>query len=355
MTTIDGVESFALQPRRGLPGDETICPRLRRRPGRRPAGLAVRKARWRRPARRSLSGAWPPASIWRSATSPSMPGKTATKAGILAFVLSVEGKTGNGVHLYDPETGVLRVLDSSSSIYSGLSLAQGRCRPGRFPGENRRKERRPDPGRLDLDGNRPAKEKALDLRSDGGRPFPAGQRTVDFRRLSWSKPGDVLFFGHREMGGKSGSGGGEGRRRPAFGRRGRGLDRRSLARQRRLRHALAEDPGRIRPPAQHAGRFPPPEREARSARPGSSQRRGDADSRRESSPSRPNGRRTPSTGRSAGRTPTSTSSMSRPGSGRRSARPSTTPISRRAPSGKYLLFIQDDHYWTVDPATRARS
>ena len=40
---------------------------------------------------------------------------------LLAVTISAAGKTGNGLQLFDPATGVLRVLDSSPSIYSGLS------------------------------------------------------------------------------------------------------------------------------------------------------------------------------------------------------------------------------------------
>jgi hypothetical protein len=40
---------------------------------------------------------------------------------LLAMIISAEGKTGNGVHLYDPQTGVLRVLDSSATVYTDLA------------------------------------------------------------------------------------------------------------------------------------------------------------------------------------------------------------------------------------------
>ncbi|PYS59482.1 MAG: S9 family peptidase, partial [Acidobacteria bacterium] len=43
------------------------------------------------------------------------------KGKLLAITISAEDKTGNGVQLFDPETGALRVLDSSSSIYNGLA------------------------------------------------------------------------------------------------------------------------------------------------------------------------------------------------------------------------------------------
>ena len=40
---------------------------------------------------------------------------------LLAMIISAAGKTGNGVHLYDAATGMLRVLDSSASIYTDLA------------------------------------------------------------------------------------------------------------------------------------------------------------------------------------------------------------------------------------------
>ena len=40
---------------------------------------------------------------------------------LLALAISAEDKTGNGVQLFDPESGSLRVLDSSSSSYTGLA------------------------------------------------------------------------------------------------------------------------------------------------------------------------------------------------------------------------------------------
>ena len=40
---------------------------------------------------------------------------------LLAIAISVEDKTGNGVQLFDPRAGALRVLDSSSAVYQGLT------------------------------------------------------------------------------------------------------------------------------------------------------------------------------------------------------------------------------------------
>ena len=43
------------------------------------------------------------------------------KGALLALAIGADDKTGNGVQLYDPETGSLRVLDSATAIYSGLT------------------------------------------------------------------------------------------------------------------------------------------------------------------------------------------------------------------------------------------
>ena len=69
----------------------------------------------------------------------------------LAFVVSADGKTGNGVYLFDPASGRLRVLDSAPSSYSGLSwrkdaddLVVLRSRMDPSP-------RRPNTGRVGVD------------------------------------------------------------------------------------------------------------------------------------------------------------------------------------------------------------
>ena len=50
--------------------------------------------------------------------------QTDERTHLLALAISAEGKSGNGVHLFDPKTTVLRVLDSSAANYLGLSWRQ---------------------------------------------------------------------------------------------------------------------------------------------------------------------------------------------------------------------------------------
>ena len=40
---------------------------------------------------------------------------------LLAMTINAEDKTGNGIQIFDVHTGAVRVLDSSASVYSGLS------------------------------------------------------------------------------------------------------------------------------------------------------------------------------------------------------------------------------------------
>ena len=58
-------------------------------------------------------------------------------------------------------------------------------------------------------------------------------------------------------------------------------------------------------------------------------------------------------GRSAGRRPISTSSISRPARARSSKDRVDDGYAQVSPTGKYVLFLRDDHYWTIDLASRS--
>ncbi len=116
------------------------------------------------------------------------------KGRLLAFAINADDKTGNGVHLYDPASGSLRVLDSSAAVYTALvwrkdadDLAVLRAKSD---------DRRDGSTFAVLAwkgvsaGSTP---RVLDPTSQSG--FPAGMRTVHFRRPSWSEDGTVVFFG----------------------------------------------------------------------------------------------------------------------------------------------------------------
>ena len=118
----------------------------------------------------------------------------ADRTHLLALAVSAEGKAGNGIQLFDPATGLLRVLDSSAAIYS--SLAWRKNAPDLAVFKAKDDDRRDGPTHLILAWTGLGgveRERAYDPTADKG--FPAGLRTVPFRPLSWSEDGRTLFFG----------------------------------------------------------------------------------------------------------------------------------------------------------------
>ena len=118
----------------------------------------------------------------------------APKSHLLAMIISAEGKAGNGVHLFDPASGVLRVLDSSPAVYT--DLAWRKDAPDLAVLRAKADEKK--------DGSTYAvlawcglgmneRPRIYDPAADAA--FPAGMRTVSFRRLSWSEEGRTLFLG----------------------------------------------------------------------------------------------------------------------------------------------------------------
>ncbi|HEY7183591.1 MAG TPA: prolyl oligopeptidase family serine peptidase [Blastocatellia bacterium] len=114
---------------------------------------------------------------------------------LLAMTISAEDKTGNGVQLFDPETNALRSLDSAPATYSGLTwrkdsddLAVLRAKTN---------ERREGPTQIAMAWKRLSEgaeaKRTYDPTAD--TKFPAGMRTVAFRRPSWSQDGDIVFLG----------------------------------------------------------------------------------------------------------------------------------------------------------------
>ncbi|HSC29185.1 MAG TPA: prolyl oligopeptidase family serine peptidase [Vicinamibacterales bacterium] len=113
---------------------------------------------------------------------------------LLALVIGAPDKTGNGVQLHDPRSGTVRVLDSAAETYSGLAwrkeaddLAVLRTRSD---------EGREGPTHVALAWRDVASSQAASTYDPTvEKDFPAGMRTVAFRRPSWSEDGKVVFLG----------------------------------------------------------------------------------------------------------------------------------------------------------------
>jgi dipeptidyl aminopeptidase/acylaminoacyl peptidase len=118
----------------------------------------------------------------------------AESAHLIAFAISAAGKTGNGIQLFDPATGVLRVLDSSSSVYSSLSWRKDSADLAALRAKTDDTKDGPTFTILAwTDAGRSSKLRTYDPMADRG--FPAGMRTVSARRPSWSDDGRTLFVG----------------------------------------------------------------------------------------------------------------------------------------------------------------
>ncbi|MGH7574554.1 MAG: prolyl oligopeptidase family serine peptidase, partial [Longimicrobiales bacterium] len=114
---------------------------------------------------------------------------------LIVLALDAEGKLGNGVQLYDPSTGTLRTLDSDTATYAGLEwrdesadLAVLKVRPD---------DDYEEPNHVvlawsGLGGGEPV-TRVLDPATMSG--FPEDMRIVDHRELEWSEDGATLFFG----------------------------------------------------------------------------------------------------------------------------------------------------------------
>jgi dipeptidyl aminopeptidase/acylaminoacyl peptidase len=113
------------------------------------------------------------------------------KGGLLALAIGAEDKTGDGVQLYDPETGSLRVLDSATAIYAGLTWRKDADDLAVLRSSTDERHEGPTHAILAWRGLGPMA--VYDPTSAAG--FPAGSRIVSFRRPTWSDDGRTVFVG----------------------------------------------------------------------------------------------------------------------------------------------------------------
>jgi dipeptidyl aminopeptidase/acylaminoacyl peptidase len=113
---------------------------------------------------------------------------------LLAMTISAEGKLGNGLQLFDPQTTVLRVLDSSPNTYTGLSWRKDTTDLAVLRAQMDDRHDGATHSVLAWTGLGPSEQlHSYDPMKDSA--FPAGMRTVSFRRLSWSDDGKMIFLG----------------------------------------------------------------------------------------------------------------------------------------------------------------
>lgn len=114
---------------------------------------------------------------------------------LLALAISAEGKVGNGVQLFDPETTVLRVLDSSATTYTGLSWRRNAPDLAVLRAQTDDRHDGPTHAILAWTGlGSGGQQHIYDPSKDSS--FPTGMHTVSFRRVTWSDDGKMLFLGY---------------------------------------------------------------------------------------------------------------------------------------------------------------
>ena len=117
------------------------------------------------------------------------------KGRLLAMAISAEDKAGNGVQLFDPQGATLRVLDSSPSIYTALSWRKDSA--DLVVLKSWTDDSRDGPSHIALAwtrlGDRAEAKHVYNPSSDSA--FPAGMRMVAFRKPSWSEDGSLVFLG----------------------------------------------------------------------------------------------------------------------------------------------------------------
>jgi len=114
---------------------------------------------------------------------------------LLAMAINSDDKTGNGVQLFNTETGAVRVLDSSSSVYSGLSWRKNSSDLAVLRSKS-------DAHR---EGNTyvvmawthlpDSSDAARTFDPTTGAGFPAAMRIVSYRKPTWPEEGGMVFLG----------------------------------------------------------------------------------------------------------------------------------------------------------------
>jgi dienelactone hydrolase len=121
---------------------------------------------------------------------------TAPGAGsLLACAIATDDKTGNGIQLFDPQNGALRVLDSGATVYSGLAWRKDALSLAALKAKTDPRHR--DPTQVLLAWPDVSRAQLAPQIFDPaiGPGVPAGMRTSPYRKPTWSRDGRLVFVG----------------------------------------------------------------------------------------------------------------------------------------------------------------
>ena len=117
---------------------------------------------------------------------------------LLAMVVDTEDRIGNGVKLYDPASGRFQSLDAEAALYRGLSWREDAADLAAlktFTDDAHEDTAHVALAWRGLDRGQPTKS-VLDPRQSSS--FPPAKRVVEHRPLSWSEDGGSVFLGVQE-------------------------------------------------------------------------------------------------------------------------------------------------------------
>jgi dienelactone hydrolase len=112
----------------------------------------------------------------------------------LAMTISADGRAGNGVHLFVPATSHLQVLEATPSSYTSLTWRSESNDVAVL--KARTDDRRDGPTYVVLQWDVSTSEpKPIVYDQLKDTTFPSGMRVTNFRRPSWSEDGKIMFLG----------------------------------------------------------------------------------------------------------------------------------------------------------------
>ena len=116
---------------------------------------------------------------------------------LLAMTIDADDQIGNGVRLYDPESGRLRSLDTDEATYRHLGWREDAA--DLVVLKTYSDNEHEDTAHValawrGLDDDDP-QAFVLDPREGEGTLLPEGTRVVEHRRPSWSEDGNTIFLG----------------------------------------------------------------------------------------------------------------------------------------------------------------
>jgi dienelactone hydrolase len=118
-----------------------------------------------------------------------------TKGRLLALAMAAEDRTGNGVQLFDPASGTLRVLDSASARYLGLTWRKDADDLVVLRSRQDEKKDGLNYAVVAWTGVGTSAEKRHEYDPGSDAKLGSARRLVAFRRPAWSDDGNAVFVG----------------------------------------------------------------------------------------------------------------------------------------------------------------